>query len=67
MNNNTFWVRIVINVDPYILSEKMRVCNVFTTELSKNNFDLNLSFKILNLLTVFTRLKVHLDNVNYFP
>lgn len=41
--------------------------HAFTTELGKKNFDLNLRFNIINLLTVFTRLKVHLDNVNYSP
>lgn len=33
---------------------------MFIIELGKKNFD-------LNLLAVFTNLKVHLDNVNYFP
>lgn len=40
---------------------------MFTTELGKKDFDLNLSFNSLNLITVTIRFKVHLDNVNYFP
>lgn len=45
---------------------------MFTTELGKKHFDLNLWFNVLNLITVITSLKVHLeslniDSINYFP